>query len=167
MTKITSLRGLLIDELMDLYGAETQLTRALPKMAAAATDEALKQSFSWHLYETEGHVERLERAFSILEEPAKTKTCKAMEGLIAEGKEAVNEKGPGAVRDANLIGAAQRVEHYEIAAYGTARAFAELLGEMEVVALLTETLHEEAATDEKLTGLSKSVNENALHSFTV
>ncbi len=106
-------------------------------------------------------------AFSILEMPAKTKTCKAMKGLIAEGKEAIGEKRAGSGQGREPIGAAQRVEHYEIAAYGTARTFAELLGEMEIAALLTETVQEEAATDEKLTGLSKSINQKALHSFAV
>ena len=167
MTKINSLKELLIDELKDLHNAESQLTKALPKMAEAATDEDLKQAFVGHLEQTIGHVERLERAFTILGESAKDKPCKAMQGLIKEGKEAIDEKGPGAVKDANLIGAAQRVEHYEMAAYGTARAFATLMGEKEIASLLTETLEEESGANGKLTELSTLINEAALHAFAV
>jgi len=164
MSKINSLRELLIDELKDLLDAETQLTKALPKMAKAAMTPELKQGFKEHLQQTEGHVTRLERAFELLDETPGGKTCKAMKGLIAEGEEAIEEKGPESVRDANLIGAAQRVEHYEIAAYGTARALAEALNETEIVNLLTSTLQEESTTDRKLTILAKSVNHDALRS---
>lgn len=161
MPSINSLQELLVDELKDLYSAEKQLVKALPKMAKAAANEELKQGFLDHLEETKGHVERLEQAFSQLGVPAKAKTCKAMEGLIEEGKEAIELEGPDAVRDACLIGAAQRVEHYEIAAYGTARALAEVLEQDEVVDLLQETLDEEGETDKRLTAVAATVNEEA------
>jgi len=159
---LNSLKDLLIDELKDLYSAETQLLKALPKMAKAATNPALKQGFEKHLEQTEGHVQRLEEIFEILDESPKGKTCKAMKGLVEEGAEAIEEDAPDAVKDANLIGAAQRVEHYEIAAYGTARSFAEILDEKRVVKLLQQTLVEEEATDKKLTALSTKVNRDAL-----
>jgi ferritin-like metal-binding protein YciE len=159
---LNSLKDLLIDELKDLYSAETQLLKALPKMAKAATNPALKQGFEKHLEQTEGHVQRLEEIFEILDESPKGKTCKAMKGLVEEGAEAIEEDAPDAVKDANLIGAAQRVEHYEIAAYGTARSFAEILDEKRVVKLLQQTLVEEEATDKKLTALSTKVNRDAV-----
>ncbi len=158
MSKTTSLHELLIDELQDLYNAETQLTKALPKMAKAATDESLKAGFEEHLDQTHEHIARLERAMELLEAPTKGKTCKAMKGLIAEGEEKIKEDASSAVKDAALIGAAQKVEHYEIAGYGTVRTYAELLGEDEVVSLLQETLDEEAETDRKLTQLASSLN---------
>lgn len=161
MSEITSLKDLLIDELKDLYSAEKQLTQALPKMAEAATNADLKAGFETHLEETRGHLERLEQAFAKLGEKPKAKTCKAMKGLIEEGDEAIDIDAPDAIRDACLIGAAQRVEHYEIAAYGTVRALAEKIGEDEVAELLQETLDEEGATDKKLTELSETVNEEA------
>jgi ferritin-like metal-binding protein YciE len=161
MTSLHTLKDLLIDELKDLYSAETQLVKALPKMAKAASSEELKAGFHEHLEQTKGQVERLERALDMLDAKAKGKTCKAMKGLIEEGEEAIDAKAPDAIRDANLIGAAQRVEHYEIAAYGTARAFAEILNENAVVALLRETLKEESETDRKLTGLARTINEEA------
>lgn len=153
--------GLFIEELKDIYNAENQLTKALPKMAKAAVNERLKDGFTQHLEETKGHVERLEQAFKLLGEPVKGKTCKAMKGLIEEGEEAIQESDAGLVRDAQLIGAAQRVEHYEIAAYGTAVAMAKLMGHDDVAALLDETLQEEGATDKKLTDVSKEVNKAA------
>lgn len=153
--------GLFIEELKDIYNAENQLTKALPKMAKAAFNERLKDGFTRHLEETKGHVERLEQAFKLLGEPVKGKTCKAMKGLIEEGEEAIQESDAGLVRDAQLIGAAQRVEHYEIAAYGTAVAMARLMGHDDVAALLDETLQEEGATDKKLTDVSKEVNKAA------
>lgn len=162
MTKLNSLKDLLIEELKDLYSAETQLVRALPKMAKAATNTDLQDGFTVHLEQTKGHVARLERALEILGESPKGKTCHAMEGLIEEGKEAIDGTGADAVKDANLIGAAQRVEHYEIAAYGTARAFAEAVGADAVAKLLKATLDEETATDRKLTSLAETVNEEAL-----
>ncbi|HVS52733.1 MAG TPA: ferritin-like domain-containing protein [Opitutaceae bacterium] len=161
MPALTSLKDLLIDELRDLHNAESQLVKALPKMAKAASNEELKEGFATHLEQTRGHIDRLERCFKILGEKAKGKTCHAMQGLIEEGKEAIESDAPEAIRDAYLIGAAQRVEHYEIAAYGTARAFAETLGESKVADLLQDTLDEEGETDKKLTALAQSVNEEA------
>jgi ferritin-like metal-binding protein YciE len=164
MSSLHSLQDLLAEELKDLYNAETQLTKALPKMARAASNEDLKQGFLDHLDETKVHVERLAKAFKALGLPVKGKTCHAMKGLIEEGSEAISTKAPEAVRDAQLIGAAQRIEHYEIAAYGTARAFAEALGETKVVDLLQDTLDEEGETNKKLTALSEVVNAEAVTS---
>lgn len=161
MSTVNSLRELLIDEIKDLYDAEKQLLKALPKMARAATNEDLKKGFTTHLEETKNHVVRLEEVFEKLGVPARGKTCKAMDGLVAEGEEAIDLEGPDVIRDACLIGAAQRVEHYEMAAYGTARNFAEVVGEAEVVDLLQATLDEEKQTDKILTDLSDSVNEDA------
>ena len=161
MSSITTLHELLIEEIKDLYDAEKQLLKALPKMAKVATDPALRQSFMDHLEETQNHVTRLEAAFERLSVPAEGKTCKAMQGLIEEGAEAINLRGPDAIRDALLIGAAQRVEHYEIAGYGTARSFAETVGEIEIVDLLERTLEEEKIANETLTGISRTVNEEA------
>jgi ferritin-like metal-binding protein YciE len=161
MPELTSLKDLLVDELRDLHNAESQLVKALPKMAKAAANEQLKEGFQQHLEETKGHIDRLDRCFKILGEKAKGKTCHAMKGLIEEGKEAIETEAPDSIRDANLIGAAQRVEHYEIAAYGTARAFAETLGENKVADLLQDTLDEEGETNKKLTALAETVNEEA------
>jgi ferritin-like metal-binding protein YciE len=166
MNSITTLRDLLVDELRDLYHAENQLVKALPKMAKASSDPDLKAAFTGHLAETKGHVERLAQAFKILGVPMKGKICHAMVGLVEEGGEAIEAKAPPSVRDANLIGAAQRVEHYEMAAYGTAKAFARALNEGKVLALLQATLEEEAAANEKLTKISGSVNVDALHAET-
>jgi ferritin-like metal-binding protein YciE len=162
MSSIPTLNALLIDELKDLYFAENQLVKALPKMAKAATNSALKAGFTGHLAQTRGHVTRLTQALKILGLPAKGKTCHAMLGLVEEGGEAIETDGPDAVRDANLIGAAQRVEHYEMAAYGTARAFAQALGENEVADLLQETLTEEGETNKKLIKIASTVNADAL-----
>ncbi|HZZ20027.1 MAG TPA: ferritin-like domain-containing protein [Opitutaceae bacterium] len=162
MSSINSLKELLVDELKDLHSAETQLTKALPKMAKAATNPTLKQGFTDHLEQTRGHLDRLVQALDILGEKPGGKTCKAMKGLVEEGSEAIEEDAPPAIKDANLIGAAQRVEHYEMAAYGTSRSFAEALGEGDVVDLLTATYDEEVATDKKLTTVSKKVNKDAL-----
>lgn len=161
MAAINSLRDLLVDELRDLHNAENQLLKALPKMAKAASHEELKEGFTEHLEQTREHVDRLEQCFKILGEKAKGKTCHAMQGLVEEGQEAITEEAPDAIRDAKLIGAAQRVEHYEIAAYGTARAFAETLGEDKIAELLQETLDEEGETNKRLTALSETVNEEA------
>jgi ferritin-like metal-binding protein YciE len=166
MSSINTLLELLVDELKDLYHAENQLVKALPKMAKAASDPELKAAFTGHLAETKGHVERLAKALKILGVPVKGKTCHAMEGLVEEGGEAIEMKGPSAVRDANLIGAAQRVEHYEIAAYGTAKAFAGILGEDKVVDLLQANLDEEGAANDKLSTISGTVNIDALHADT-
>ena len=161
MPEITSLQELLIDELKDLFNAENQLVKALPKMAKAATNPDLKAGFTGHLAETRGHVTRLTQALKVLGLPAKGKTCHAMVGLIEEGGEAIELEAPSAVRDAALIGAAQRVEHYEMAGYGTAREFARALGEMRIVDLLQETLDEEGDTNKKLTAISLTVNADA------
>jgi ferritin-like metal-binding protein YciE len=137
---------------------EKQLTKALPKMAKAATSEELRNGFPEHLQQTRGHVERLEQIFEALGERSGGKKCAGMEGLIEEGAEVIGDDFEGNVMDAALIGAAQRVEHYEIAAYGTVCAFAELLGETEHLGLLQQTLGEEKQTDEKLTELSQEIN---------
>lgn len=155
------LRELYIDELKDLHSAENQLVKALPKMAQAATSDELKQGFEKHLEQTRGHVQRLEQIFRALDKSPKGKKCAGMEGLIKEGSEMIEEDFEGAVKDAGLIGAAQRVEHYEIAAYGTAIAFARLLGEPEQVSLLQKTLEEEKQTDQKLTEMAQEVNAEA------
>jgi ferritin-like metal-binding protein YciE len=155
------LRELYIDELKDIYNAENQLVKALPKMAKAATSQELRQGFEEHLEQTKGHVQRLEQIFQKLEESPKGKKCKGMEGLVEEGSEVMGEDFEGSLMDAALIGAAQRVEHYEIAAYGTVCAFAEELGEDEHAELLKETLEEEKETDEKLTKLAEQINAEA------
>jgi ferritin-like metal-binding protein YciE len=161
MSKITTLQELFIHEAKDLYSAETQLTKALPKMAKAASDADLKAGFEHHLEETREHLKRLERIAEILEFTPKGKKCLAMEGLVAEGEETIGEDASPSVKDAALISAAQKVEHYEIAGYGTLRAFAELLGHDEVRELIEETLEEEKATDEKLTELAMNINVEA------
>ena len=161
MPALKTLRDLLVDELRDLQNAENQLVKALPKMAKAASNEELREGFQEHLDQTKEHVDRLERCFKMLGANAKGKTCHAMKGLIEEGSEAIGTDGPDMIRDANLIGAAQRVEHYEIAAYGTARAFAESLGETKIANLLQETLDEEGDTDKRLTALAEQINEEA------
>jgi ferritin-like metal-binding protein YciE len=148
-----TLQDLLEDELKDLYSAETQLVKALPKLAKKAVSESLQQAFLDHLEETKGQVARLQQIGTSMGIKLTGKTCKAMEGLVEEGAEILEEDGSSAVIDAALIGAAQRVEHYEIAAYGTAKAFAEHLGLTDVVELLEETLQEESAADEKLSGI--------------
>ena len=158
----TTLQDLLIDELQDLYNAENQLVKALPKMAKAAVNAKLKAGFLTHLEETKGHVQRLTQAFKLLGEPVKGKLCHAMKGLVEEGAEAIEDNDPSLVRDAQLIGAAQRVEHYEMAGYGTVRSIAEVLGHDDVAKLMQQTLDEEGATDKKLTELSTEVNAAAL-----
>lgn len=155
------LKELYIDELKDLHSAESQLVKALPKMAKSASSEELRSGFEEHLEQTKGHVGRLERIFEMLDESPKGKKCKGMEGLIEEGSEVMEEEFDGAVLDVALIAAAQRVEHYEIAGYGTVRALAEELGQSEHASLLTETLEEEKQTDEKLTKLAKQINAEA------
>jgi ferritin-like metal-binding protein YciE len=156
-----SLRELYIDELKDLYSAETQLVKALPKMAKAASNDQLRQAFEEHLRQTSEHVSRLEQIFEALEEKPTGKKCVGMEGLVKEGSEVMKEDYGDEVKDAAIIGAAQRVEHYEMAGYGTVRAFAELLGETEHVSLLEETLNEEKEADEKLTQLAEEINATA------
>ena len=161
MSKLKNLHDLLLEQLKDIYSAETQLVKALPAMAKAATDPTLQSAFSRHLEETKIHVTRLEEIFDEIGETPRGKTCKAMKGLIAEGKEMIEEPAAPAVRDAGLIAAAQRVEHYEIAAYGTTRTFAEVLGHSRMAETLQATLDEEAATDEKLTGIAGALNAEA------
>ena len=157
-----SLQELYVEQLRDLYSAENQLVKALPKMAKAAQSESLRQGFEHHLGQTKGHVDRLEQIFSALEENPKGRKCAGMEGLVEEGEEMIKEQSASDALDAGLIASAQRVEHYEIAAYGTVRSFAELLGENDAVDLLQQTLDEEKETNEKLTELSKEVNALAI-----
>src|ERR1700738_2729252 len=154
--KLNSLRDLLIEELRDLYNAETQLVDALPKRAEAATSHELKSAFEHHLEETREHVSRLEDIFQQIGEKSSGETCEAMKGLIKEGEILVKAEGDADVRDAGLIGAAQRVEHYEMAGYGTARTLARRLGEGEVANVLQQTLNEESEANEKLTAIAES-----------
>jgi ferritin-like metal-binding protein YciE len=161
MKNNSSLHHLYVEELKDIYNAENQLVKALPKMAKAATAEELRSGFEEHLEQTKGHVARLEQIFQALDENPKGKKCKGMEGLISEGSEMIGED-PGAEElDAGLISAAQRVEHYEIAAYGSVIAFAKVLGENEAASILKQTLQEEKETDAKLTKLSGRINADA------
>ena len=155
------LHDLLLDELADILNAEQQLTKALPKMAAAAKSEELTAAFESHLAETENHIKRLEQVFTSLDEPVKSKECKAMKGLLAEGKEMMEEMKDSPALDAALIAAAQKVEHYEIASYGTVCAWAEKMGLDEAVELLNATLDEEKAADEKLTAIAESTANDA------
>jgi ferritin-like metal-binding protein YciE len=162
--EINPLEELLVDELKDIYSAENQIIKALPKMAKAATAPELKRAFERHLEETKRQVERLNQIGESLEIKLTGKKCKGMEGLIEEGKEIMSEDLEEPALDAGLIGAAQKVEHYEIAAYGTARTHAQLLGYNKVAKLLQQTLDEEGATDKKLTALAESViNIEAAH----
>ena len=158
MSTIDSLRTLLVEQIKDIYDAEKRLTKALPKMRKAAANEELQQAIEDHLAETEEHISRLERAFEMLDEKPKAKPCAGMRGIIEEGQEHVGEDyEEDDIRDAVIIGSAQRVEHYEIAAYGTAIAHAKLLGEEDLASLLHETLEEEKAADERLTQIAESV----------
>jgi ferritin-like metal-binding protein YciE len=162
MAAVDSLRTHLIEELRDLLDAEQQLTKALPKMARAATTKALKGAFEKHLVETRGHITRLNKAMQELGERPRRKTCEGMEGLLSEGETVMNKTPEGALRDAVMITAAQKVEHYEMASYGTARTYAQVLGEPTVARLLEQTLKEEKAADGKLTMIAESsVNEDA------
>ena len=153
-----SLKDLYIAELRDIYDAENQLLKALPEMAEAATLQQLRSGFEEHLEQTKEHVRRLEQVFSDLNEKAKGKKCKGMRGLVSEGNEAIKEDFQGDLKDAALISAAQRVEHYEIAAYGTLRNYAGLLGQQNAVSLLEQTLQEEKETDQRLTELAEGIN---------
>lgn len=157
-----ALKELYVDELKDIYNAENQILKALPKMAKAATSDELRSGFEEHLEQTRGHVQRLEQIFKQLGEKASGKKCKGMEGVIAEGQEMMDEDYEDDVMDAALISAAQRVEHYEIAAYGTVRTYAELLGEENAVQLLEQTLEEEKETDQKLSDLASDINVKAM-----
>ncbi|QDU28434.1 hypothetical protein ETAA8_35340 [Anatilimnocola aggregata] len=157
----SNLDELFLDLLKDTYDAEKQLSKALPKLAKAASDEHLKEAFESHLGETEEQIGRLEQIFEMLEKPARGKKCAGMQGLIEEGKEVIDEDMPEAVTDAALIAAAQKCEHYEIAAYGTMATFAKILGMKEALALLKLTLGEEKAADEKLTKIAGTINYEA------
>jgi ferritin-like metal-binding protein YciE len=155
------LKELYIDELRDLYDAENKLVKALPKLAKAASSDKLRAGFEEHLEQTRGHVERIEEIFEALDEKPTGKKCAGMAGLVKEGEEIMDEDFSAEVMDAALISAAQRVEHYEIAAYGCVSAWAQLLGESEANALLEKTLEEEKETDQKLTELSEEINVEA------
>lgn len=164
MAKTTTMDELLLEELRDLYDAEKQLTKALPKMAKASTSGELRAAFEAHLQQTEGHVERLEQIFEQLGEKASGKKCAAMSGLIKEGEEVASDTDESSVRDAGLIAAAQKVEHYEISGYGSVRTHAQMLGHDHAVRLLEETLNEEKQTDQKLNSLAEGmINEQAMH----
>jgi ferritin-like metal-binding protein YciE len=161
--KLDTLEKLYISELRDLYSAENQLLKALPKMAKGASSPELKDAFQKHLEQTKGHVERLEQLFEQLDESPKGKTCHGMKGLIEEGSEILTEDGENSVLDAGIIVAAQKVEHYEIASYGSVRTFANLLGKDEAAGLLKSTLDEESETNEILNRLAEGiVNPEAL-----
>ncbi|HWH58114.1 MAG TPA: ferritin-like domain-containing protein [Terriglobales bacterium] len=159
--EINSLRELYVEQLRDLYDAENQLIKALPKMAKEASSDELRQSIEEHLEQTRGQAERLEQIFEQLGEKPKGKKCKGMQGLLEEGKETLEEDMEEDTKDAAIIAAAQRVEHYEISGYGTARTYANLLGESEAAELLEETLNEEKETDHKLTQLAEEINVEA------
>jgi ferritin-like metal-binding protein YciE len=162
MAKVTTMEDLFLDEIRDLYDAEKQLTKALPEMAHAASSEELRNAFEEHLDQTVNQIERLERIFKTLGEKPTGKKCAAMTGLIKEGNEMINASDETAVRDAGLIAAAQKVEHYEISGYGSARTHAEMLSNDTAVRLLDETLFEEREADERLNDLAYSmVNEEA------
>jgi ferritin-like metal-binding protein YciE len=155
--KLDMLQKLYTNELRDLYNAENQLLKALPKMAKAASSQELKDAFEKHLEQTKSHVERLEQVFEELDEKPKGKTCRAMKGFIEEGSEILNEDGEDSVVDAGIIVTAQKVEHYEIAGYGSVRTFAHLLGQNRAAELLQTTLDEEAETNELLNRLAESI----------
>lgn len=161
MTKL-ALRELYLDELKDLYDAENRLVKALPKLAREAESQELRAGIEEHLEQTKGHVDRLREIFDAMEEKPGGKRCAAMVGLLEEGEEMMDEDFEDGVKDAALISAAQRVEHYEIAAYGCVRTWANLLGEKEAEALLQQTLDEEKETDQKLTELSQDINVEAV-----
>ncbi len=162
--EINSLEDLFVNQLEDLYDAEHRIIRALPKMSEAASARELKQAFDQHLAQTRGHVDRLDTIFRELNKTPERETCEAMKGLLREGEEMIDAKGDPNVRDAALIAAAQRVEHYEISGYGTARSLAQHLGHTQAARLLQETLDEEKSADTKLTDVAENVvNVHALH----
>lgn len=156
--KIESLRDLYVEQLQDLYNAEQQLIKALPKMAKAASSEDLKAAFEEHLEKTRGHAQRIETICELMREKANGKKCRAMEGLVKEGGEVLEEDMAEDIKDAALIAAAQRVEHYEIAGYGCVRAYATKLGDDAAASLLSQTLAEEKEADETLTDIAKALN---------
>lgn len=160
---VQSLEDMFLEELKDVYNAENQILKALPRMAKKASAPELRRAFEQHLKQTEAQVQRLERVFASLDEKPKGKSCKGMQGIIEEGKEVMNEDIEDDVLDAALIAAAQKVEHYEMATYGTLRAWAETLGNQQAAKLLQQTLEEEEATDKKLTQLAEQlVNADAV-----
>jgi ferritin-like metal-binding protein YciE len=159
---VANLEDLFINELKDIYSAEKQITKALPKLAKAATSPELRAAFETHLQETIGQIERLDEIFETLGKTSRGKVCHGMQGVIEEGSEVLEDTEKGDVRDAGLISAAQRVEHYEIAAYGTVREYANTLGQKKIASLLEKTLEEEKATDEKLNMIAKQVNPSAM-----
>ncbi len=154
--KLKTLEDLFVEQMRDIYDAEKQLVKALPKMAKAATSADLKTAFKNHLEETKGHVKRLEQVFELVGQKARGKSCAAMEGLIEEGKEMIEADAEHAVKDAGLIAAAQRVEHYEMAGYGCLHTWAKQLGHAEAADLLEKTLNEEKSADQKLTAIAES-----------
>jgi ferritin-like metal-binding protein YciE len=154
--ELQTLKDLYIHELKDLFSAEKQLVKALPKMAKAASNKELADGFQEHLEQTKGHAQRLEQILSSHQQTTRGPKCKGMEGIVAEGAEMIEEEADNEVKDAGLIAAAQRVEHYEMAGYGTARTYAELLGDKEGAKLLGLTLEEERQTDQKLSKLAKT-----------
>jgi ferritin-like metal-binding protein YciE len=156
--KESALKELYLKELRDIYDAEKQITKALPKLAKAATSSRLREAFQHHLEQTNNHLSRLEQIFEQLDESPKGQSCDGMEGLIEEGTNMIEEDMDGEAKDAGLISAAQRVEHYEMAAYGTARTYANILGENKAASLLQETLNEEKQADQNLTTLAESIN---------
>lgn len=161
MSELSTIKDLLEEEIQDLYSAEKQLTKAIPKMAKGSNNEELSAAFEAHLKETEGQIERLEQAAEILEIKVTGKKCKGMEGVIAEGAEALDEDGDEHVLDLGIIGAGSRVEHYEMAGYTTAINLAKQMGEDEVVELLTQNLKEEEAADEKLRTIGQQILQEA------
>lgn len=154
---VDTIERLFLEELKDLHSAETQITKALPKMAKAASSNELRAAFEHHLKETEGHVQRLDKIFDSLGMSSGRKTCEGMKGVLEEGSQMLHETEEGEVRDEALISAAQRVEHYEMAAYGTVRTYAERLGKAQIAQLLQKTLDEEKAADKKLTDISEKI----------
>lgn len=161
MSETNGLRDVYIEQLRDLYDAEHRLIKALPKMAKAADSAELRSGIESHLQQTKGHAERLEQIFESMGEQAKAKKCKGIEGIVSEASEVLHESLEGPVMDAAIIASAQRAEHYEIAAYGSARSFAQELGETKAASLLQQTLNEEKETDAKLTKMSEMINPQA------
>ena len=157
MAKLNSLEDLFVEQLQDLYDAEHQITKALPKMAKAAASSELQQAFQMHLQQTEQQIKRLEQVFETVGQKAKAKTCEAMKGIIKEGDELINEHPMAEVLDAGLIASAQRVEHYEMAGYGSVRTWAQQLGNQQAAKLLQQTLDEEGQTDHKLTHIAEGM----------
>jgi ferritin-like metal-binding protein YciE len=166
--KFETLRDLYVEQLKDLYDAENRIVKELPKLVEASASTDLKNAFSEHLEQTRGHVMRLEQIFQSMGQEAKGKTCDGMKGILDEGGDMVKEDGPAEVKDAGLITAAQRVEHYEIAAYGTVQSWAQRLNDQNAANLLQQTLDEEKAADKKLTEIAeRGVNTGAVHGATM